>query len=227
MAWKAPDYYQTPAGPVAVLREGAAKSMNVRSVIPDPFRNTEHFWVRHGAGHPRPGLEAACHQVLPGSSSSGDRSSPQCQPECTQPDTPEGGGLTAHKQLTMSRPSRLTALILVPVLLLAGIAAFGLVEYRHAIGSRRTPRGRPVGLRGAGGAGARKTHHGGPAPRPPCVSTETSHRMHRRHPRTRKLLRRATVAEDVDSLRKLLTSEAHTTAGIPVGVLAAWRLFGT
>ena len=121
-----------------------------------------------------------------------------------------------------ARLTRLTGLILVPVLLLAVIAGIGLVEYRHAVtaearetaeqwtrkvdemvdalvaeaqASRTVVPYRVVPIEGAGGDRAEA-----------------------------EALARATAGKDMQALRTLLNSRGTTASGLPVRVLAAWRL---
>ena len=117
---------------------------------------------------------------------------------------------------------RLTDLILVPVLLLAVIAALGLIEYRHSI----TAEARETAQEWIGKSeeiyaelvayteASKPVILYGDIP----VKTDDANE-------DASLLETATAAGDVDTLRELIDSRDVTDAGLPVRVLAAWKLF--
>ena len=119
---------------------------------------------------------------------------------------------------------RMVGLILIPVLLLTGIAMLGLVEYRHAITAnareemeRQVTREWMDRLLEGIGAAARESPVVRLYPELPEVSDAPSSAEAR--------LQAATETRDIEAMRRLARSDEHTMAGLPVSVLAAWRLF--
>lgn len=114
--------------------------------------------------------------------------------------------------------SRLTGLILIPVILLAGIAALGLFEYRHAI----TADARDVAQSWTKKSATFYDRIISATETLPTVKLypEIPADSARESPDAAKL-----DSKDVNILRSLLGSTGKTASGLPVRLLAAWRIF--
>ncbi|MGI9242912.1 MAG: sensor histidine kinase, partial [Verrucomicrobiales bacterium] len=117
--------------------------------------------------------------------------------------------------------TRHAALILVPVLLLAGIAVFGLVEYRHAI----TAEAREVATRWTEQSEPLFAHLEAAVEALPqtILYDDLPQAAGAASPAVDRL-EKATAAGDAVALRGLVDSPGRTASGLPVRVLAAWRL---
>jgi signal transduction histidine kinase len=118
--------------------------------------------------------------------------------------------------------SRLTCLILIPVVLLAGIAGFGLVEYRHAITAQARDQAKEwVQLADPFNAQLVARLEASPEVKqfqeiPVDGDGESTDAQE---------LDQATASGDAAALNALVGSSRITDSGLPVSVLAAWRLF--
>lgn len=118
---------------------------------------------------------------------------------------------------------RATDLILVPVLLLTGIAGFGLVEYRHVIAAEARETAQKWITESS-----TSIHEGLIARTRASVPVV----LYRQIPQESsdvgeqaKLLERAIQDADEEGLRGLVLSDERTATGLPVRVLAAWHVF--